>query len=290
MRTHKIVGTTARVTGGLALALTGALLTAPTALAQAPAAPAPAPATLIHEDSALWYKAAAGQSNQLTVSVKDIDVDPSEFGSDYLITFRDQGGMNVDATAGEWDSCRYPAASDHTVVQCTIAAPLGSDDSTTYEVDLGDGDDTATITSDTAAIAAVHGGAGDDVLKGTGQNQFNGNDGDDRIEGGDGLGADGGNGNDTLTGACQYICRGGTGDDSVTGTGDINTLYGDDGHDILRAGSDNDEVYGGRGNDTLYGEDGNDTMYGNSGDDVLHGGKGTDTLSGGPGTDKVHQD
>jgi Ca2+-binding RTX toxin-like protein len=277
-------------TASLALALGGAVFAAPAAQA-APAAPAAGAgsATLVHDD-ALWYRAAAGQTNQLTVSVEGVDVDPSEFGDDYLITFRDHVDITIDPTASEADSCTYPSATDHTIAQCTIAAPLGSDDSTTYEVGLGDGDDTATIDSPTGAIAAINGGAGDDVLKGTGQNQYNGDDGDDRIDGGNGLGADGGNDDDILTGACQYICRGGAGNDSVTGTGDINALYGDDGNDILHALSDNDEVYGGRGNDTLYGENGNDTMYGNSGDDVLYGGAGRDTLSGGPGTNKVYQD
>lgn len=284
MRKHRNIAATAT----LALALGGAVLTAPAAQAGA-TAPA-GQATVVHDDGAVWYKAAAGQTDQLAVSVEDIDVDPSEFGSDYLITFRDQAGMTIDASAIEWASCAYPSAADHTVVQCTVAAPLGSDDSTTYEVDLGDGDDTATITSDSSAIAALHGGAGDDVLKGTGQNQFNGGDGNDRIDGGNGLGATGGDGDDILTGACQYICRGGAGNDSVTGTGDENALYGDDGNDTLHAKAGNDQVYGGKGNDTLYGDDGNDIMYGNSGDDVLHGGKGDDTLSGGPGRNKVFQD
>ncbi|MET7934223.1 calcium-binding protein [Streptomyces sp. NPDC005322] len=284
MRTHKTIATTAT----LALALGGAVLAAPAA--QANTAAAAARATLAHDSGALWYKAADGQTDQLTVSVTSVDVDPSRFGSDYLLTFRDQVDMTIDATASEWDSCTYPSATDHTVVQCTIAAPLGSDDSTTYEVDLGDGDDTATITSDTSAIAAIHGGSGDDVLKGTGQNQFDGEDGNDRIDGGNGLGADGGSGDDILTGACQYICRGGSGNDSVTGTSDDNALYGDDGNDTLHSGAGDDQVYGGRGNDTLYGEAGDDTMYGNSGDDVLHGGPGNDTLSGGPGNNKVYQD
>ncbi|GAA0462950.1 calcium-binding protein [Streptomyces olivaceiscleroticus] len=284
MRKHGLLAATAAA----GLAFGAVVLVAPAA--QADATPATGRATVVHDEGVLRYQAADGQRNDLAVTVEGIDVDPSEFGGDYLITFRDPAGMAVDASAAEWDACTYPTAADHTVVQCIVPEPLGSDDSTNYEVYLGDGDDRATITSDTGAIAAIHGGAGADVLKGTGQNQYDGGDGNDRIDGSDGLGADGGAGNDTITGACQYVCRGGAGDDSVTGTGDINALYGDDGNDILHAGSDNDEVYGGRGNDKLYGEDGNDTMYGNSGDDVLYGGRGKDTLSGGPGNNKVYQD
>ncbi|MPY59541.1 calcium-binding protein [Streptomyces spongiae] len=271
----------------VALALGGAVLAAPAA--QADTAAATDPAALVYDDGALWYKAAAGQENQLSVSVDVVDVDPSEFGDDFLITFRDKFDMAFDATAGSPAACTYPSATDHTVVQCTVPAPLGSDDSTNYEVDLGDRADTATI-DDRSATAAIHGGSGDDVLKGNGQTQYNGGDGDDRIDGGDGMGANGGNGDDTITGACAYVCHGDAGNDTLTGTGDQNAMYGDDGSDIVHAGSDNDEVYGGKGNDTLYGEDGNDTMYGNSGDDVLYGGKGTDTLSGGPGTNEVYQD
>ncbi|MEW2401723.1 calcium-binding protein [Streptomyces sp. NPDC046862] len=285
MRKHGIIAATAT----LALALGGAVFSA--SAAQADTAAEPGPATLVHDDGALWYKAAAGQTNRLAVSVKVVDVDPSQFGEDFQITFRDQVDMAIDASASQWDSCVHPSATDRGVVQCTIAAPLGSDDSTTYEADLGDGDDTATIGPDGGAIAALHGGAGDDVLKGEGQIQYNGDDGDDRIDGGgSGLGANGGDGDDTITGACAYNCHGDAGNDSLTGTGDINALYGDDGNDVIHAKADNDEVYGGKGNDTLYGEDGNDTMYGNSGDDVLYGGRGTDTLSGGPGTNRVYQD
>lgn len=284
MRKHGIIAATAT----LALALGGAVFSA--SAAQADTAAETGPATLVYDDGALWYKAAAGQANQLTVSVDVVDVDPSQFGDDFLITFRDTFDMTFDTTAGSPADCAYPSAADRTVVQCTVPAPLGSDDSTNYEVDLGDRDDTATL-DDRHATAAVHGGSGDDVLKGNGSTFYDGGDGADRIDGGgSGLGANGGSGDDTITGACAYVCHGDAGNDTLTGTGDQNALYGDDGNDIVHAGSDNDEVYGGKGNDTLYGEDGDDTMYGNSGDDVLYGGRGTDTLSGGSGTNRVYQD
>ncbi|MFI0816169.1 calcium-binding protein [Streptomyces sp. NPDC021098] len=286
MAQHRILAATA-----LATALGAAVLWAPAAHADtADTRAAAAQATLTHDDGVLSYLAAEGQTNKVTVTTKVIDVDPSQFGGDFLITFRDQSGMSIDATAAQWDSCTYPSAADHTAVQCVIPEPLGSDDSTTFELFLGDGDDTASVDGGAGTIAAIRGGAGDDVLKGTGQNEFLGEDGDDRIDGGDGMGVRGGAGDDTIVGACSYECRGDTGDDTLTGTGEADNLYGDDGNDILRAGADNDYVYGGKGNDTLYGEDGNDTMYGNSGNDTLYGGKGADTLSGGPGTNKVYQD
>lgn len=272
-------------TAALALALGGAVLWAPAAQAGTAAR-----ATLTHQDGVLSYMAVAGQANKPTVATETIDVDPSQFGSDFLITFRDRAGMSIDTSAAEWDKCAYPSAADQTVVQCVIPEPLGSDDSTTFELFLGDGDDTAAVDGGAGTIAAIHGGSGDDVLEGTGQNDFRGEDGDDRIDGGNGMGARGGEGDDIITGACEYECRGDAGNDTLTGTGGADNLYGDDGDDILRAGAGNDYVYGGKGNDTLYGEDGNDTMYGNSGDDTLYGGKGADTLSGGPGRNKVYQD
>ncbi|MDT3396181.1 calcium-binding protein [Streptomyces sp. B1866] len=276
MRTHRALAATA----ALALALTGTLL----ALPAAHAAPA-APAALRHQDGELWYKAAPGQANRLTVSER-IE------GDDYILTFRDRVGITLAA-----QECGYLSATDHTVAQCRVPAPLGSDDSDIYDVDLGDGDDTATIAADSSAYAAIHGGSGDDVLLGTGADVLYGEDGDDRIDGGGGvwgLGSYGGPGNDTLT-DCQYECHGGPGNDSLTGggievEGFDNVLYGDAGNDTLRGRAGADTLYGGQGNDRLYGDDGADKLWGNSGDDLLHGGRGSDTLSGGPGSDRVYQD
>ncbi|MFF4351873.1 calcium-binding protein [Streptomyces sp. NPDC001530] len=270
-------------TSSLALALGGAVLAAPAVQAATTTT-----ASLVHADGELWYKAGAGQQNNLTVSAKVIDVDPSQFGEDYLLTFRDRVNITI-AT----DECTYPSATDHTVAQCTVAIPLGSDDSDIYDVDLGDGEDTATIDADNSAYASIYGGKGNDVIKGNGSDVLYGQDGNDRISGGGGVwsvGAFGGAGNDTLTG-CAYECHGGAGNDSLTGTasGQEFGLYGDDGNDVLHGKAGADLLYGGKGNDKLYGDSGNDKIYGNSGDDLLHGGQGTDTLSGGPGTDRVYQ-
>ncbi|MFD7921398.1 calcium-binding protein [Streptomyces sp. NPDC059740] len=292
MRTHRIIAATAT----LALTLGGTLL-ATTATAQAATADA---GSLVHLDGELWYKAAPGQANDLTVSVDTTDVDPSQFGSDYLLTFRDQGDIAIDPSEAE--SCTYPSATDHTTVRCTVPEPLGSDDSDIYDIDLGDGDDTVTNDNpDTSATAAIHGGDGDDVIKGTGWNAYFGEGGDDRIEG-ESYGAWGGDGDDVLTG-CSWECHGGAGNDSLTAAGgdDVptHTLYGDAGEDtlqggtgadVLHGGADDDKLYGAQGDDELYGEDGDDVLYGNSGNDLLHGGPGQDTLSGGPGTNKVYQD
>ena len=63
--------------------------------------------------------------------------------------------------------------------------------------------------------------------------------------------------------------------------------FGNDGDDILRAGSANDMLRGGSGADRLLGGGGNDTLRGEDGDDILIGGDGGDALFGGAGADII---
>ncbi|MER7787833.1 calcium-binding protein [Streptomyces sp. NPDC097640] len=273
-------------TSTLALALGGALFAAPAAQAATPVA------SVVHEDGELWYKGAPGQTNKLKVSVKVAE--RGEWESYYIITFRDRGAITIDPSAATADECTYPSAADHTVVRCATMVPLGSDDSDNFDVNLGDGNDTATVDADSPAYSSIYGGAGDDVIKGSARDVLHGGDGDDRLDGGGGVwsvGPYGDAGDDTITN-CAMDCYGGPGNDSMSGgTNDTeNNMYGEDGNDVIHGLSDADHIYGGRGNDILYGEEGNDTIYGNSGNDTLYGGPGTDTLSGGPGTNKVYQD
>ncbi|MCQ8191950.1 calcium-binding protein [Streptomyces rugosispiralis] len=281
MRRYRTLAATAT----LALALGGLALAAPAAQA-APTASG----SLVHEDGELWYKAAAGQKNNLTVSEQIVS--RGEFESYYVLTFRDRGDITIDPEAANWDECAYPTASDHTVARCAVEIPQNSDDSDDFDVDLGDGDDTAKIDPDGSAYGGIHGGAGDDVLQGNAADVFYGEGGNDKIDGGGGVmgfGAYGGDGDDTITN-CAQECHGGAGNDTITGGDEDNVLRGDAGNDILRGGKGTDEIYGGQGDDQLYGEEGDDTLFGNSGDDVLWGGQGNDTLSGGPGSNEVHQD
>ncbi|GGX66968.1 calcium-binding protein [Streptomyces minutiscleroticus] len=280
MRTYRTIG----VTAALTLALGATAFAAP-AVQAAPNGTA----VVVHEDGELWYKAAPGQQNRLTVDEETEQ--RGEFESFYVLTFRDRYDIAIDPSAAELDECSYPAQDDRTVVRCAVGIPLNSDDSDDYDVDLGDEDDTATLGPDSDAWAGVHGGAGDDVLTGSASAMLHGEDGDDRLNGGGGpfgFGSYGGPGDDVLT-DCGQDCFGGTGNDSLTGTGEENNLHGDDGADVLYGRGGADVLYGGKGDDELYGEDGDDTLWGNSGDDVLWGGPGTDRLSGGPGSNEVHQ-
>ncbi|MFJ6567995.1 calcium-binding protein [Streptomyces sp. NPDC091292] len=289
MRTYSTYRTyrTFTASAALALALGATALAAPVAQA---APTATATATVVHDDSELWYKAAPGQQNKLTVG-EEIE-NRGEFESYYILTFRDRYDITIDASAATWDECTYPTQGDRTVVRCAVEVPLNSDDSDSYDIDLGDKDDSATLDPDSSAWAGVHGGPGNDVLKGSPSAMLYGEGGDDRIDGGGGpfgFGSYGGPGNDILT-HCGQDCFGGPGNDSLTGTGEENNLHGDDGNDVLHGKGGADVLYGGKGNDKLYGEAGNDTLWGNSGDDVLWGGPGTDKLSGGPGRNELHQD
>ncbi|WP_055532903.1 calcium-binding protein [Streptomyces graminilatus] len=290
MRTYRRIATATTTALTLTLALGAASLMAPAAQAAA----TPNAGSLTHTAGELWYKGAPGQANRLRVSMT-VEVRDNEFDTYYILTFQDRAPITIDQSAADLDECVYPTPSDHTIAQCAVGIPNGSDDSDIYDVDLGDGNDTATIDSQhNAALATIYGGKGNDVLRGNSAEVFYGQDGNDTISGGEGswgLGAFGGAGNDTLT-RCETTCHGGPGNDSLTGgadDGDDNTLYGDAGNDILHGKSGADLLYGGTGNDRLYGDAGNDKLYGNSGNDTLHGGAGTDTLSGGPGTDKLYQ-
>ncbi|MEU1019037.1 calcium-binding protein [Streptomyces sp. NPDC005898] len=280
MRIHR---TTAAI-ATLALSLGAAGLMASVAEA------APATASVVVADGELWYKAAPGQQNKLTV---DEEIDHrGEHDSYYVLTFHDRYDIAISADAAEWDECADPEQGDRTAVRCAVKIPENSDDSDSYDIDLGDGNDTATVAPAGQAWAGIYGGKGDDVIKASPSALPHGGDGDDRLDGGGGpfgFGPWGDAGNDTLT-HCGQDCFGGPGNDSLTGTGEANALHGEDGDDVLHGKGGPDVLYGGKGNDKLYGEAGDDTLWGNSGDDVLWGGTGTDKLSGGPGRNELHQD
>ncbi|MFJ4375085.1 calcium-binding protein [Pseudomonas japonica] len=71
----------------------------------------------------------------------------------------------------------------------------------------------------------------------------------------------------------------------IDGLGGDDKLYGGAGDDRLLGGAGNDTLYGEAGNDTLEGGDGNDYLMGDAGNDILDGGAGNDSLSGGQGDD-----
>jgi Ca2+-binding RTX toxin-like protein len=70
------------------------------------------------------------------------------------------------------------------------------------------------------------------------------------------------------------------GDDVINGLEGNDIICGDDGNDILRGSGGNDQLYGGDNHDILKGGPGNDILRGGTGFDVLHGGEGDDKLYG----------
>ncbi len=68
---------------------------------------------------------------------------------------------------------------------------------------------------------------------------------------------------------------------------EVELIRGTNGNDVLRGGSDDEELVGLGGKDALRGGSGNDTLDGGSGNDRLRGGSGEDVLKGGTGLDRA---
>ncbi|MFE2534632.1 calcium-binding protein [Streptomyces sp. NPDC059371] len=278
----------------LALAAATAAVSA-AALAPTASAATTTSATAASTGQKLYYTAAAGQTNHLKISWALGATDPDSQLVDFIYTFDDTVKISLGA------GCVRPASGDTTQAVCTVTEPnTSASDLDTLIVKLGDGNDTATVDPDNRGYSRIYGGTGNDSLTGHGRDVLYGQDGNDHLYGGGGVygeGAFGGAGNDVLD-SCGYTCHGGTGNDVLSGgvseaDGSYrdydNSLFGDDGNDVVHGNAGADHIEGGRGNDSLYGGSGRDKIYGNSGNDLIHGGSGTDTLSGGPGTDRVFQ-
>jgi hypothetical protein len=81
------------------------------------------------------------------------------------------------------------------------------------------------------------------------------------------------------------VINGTPGNDVIVGLGGNDVINGMGGNDLICAGAGNDVVNGNGGDDTENGQSGNDTVNGQNGDDSLSGGSGSDDLNGGSGTD-----
>jgi len=155
-----------------------------------------------------------------------------------------------------------------------------------------------------AMVMLIDGGAGHDVLDGTGAalgdvrllmdggdgyDILRGTRGGDTLVGGDGNDSlYGGPGPDTLQGGDgSDLLDGQVGDDSLEGGERNDVLIGGDGNDVADGGDGNDTIDGGDGNDSLVGNLGDDRLDGQAGDDLIEGNDGFDTLDGGAGNDTV---
>jgi len=172
---------------------------------------------------------------------------------------------------------------------------LNEDRSGRTVVDLGAGDDTATVTQGPRGGLTIT--SGGSTLQLTAEQAENvvikGGDGNDKITVDanvtTGVAIHGGEGDDYLQGgAGDDSVRGGAGRDVVYGLGGDDAVSGGAGRDYLDGGRGDDSVKGDSGKDQVIGGRGNDTLAGGSGSDVLAGGAGEDAIDGGSGRDEVY--
>ncbi len=81
------------------------------------------------------------------------------------------------------------------------------------------------------------------------------------------------------------MCRGQVA--TIVGTAGDDVLTGTPGDDVIVAGKGNDSIFAGAGNDIVCGNGGADELWGEAGRDLLLGGGGADTLIGGADKDRL---
>jgi Ca2+-binding RTX toxin-like protein len=241
----------------------------------------------------LIYKAAPGQTNDITL-VED--------GSDLVIT--DTGATTLPRSL---KGCTAVPVAVGVSARCTVAG------SVIVRLELGDGDDH--ILSDMLLprfTLDVDAGEGNDIIEpGDGNDRIDGGPGDDTLYGGYGndevFGRDGADylngspGADLVDGGGGFdFMFGDAGADRMIGGGDTDYMFGQGGadimdggalHDLVDGGPGNDTLRGGVGDDELRGGNGYDVMDGEGGDDLLRGRDGeTDSMTCGAGTDTARVD
>jgi len=101
----------------------------------------------------------------------------------------------------------------------------------------------------------------------------------------------GGGGDDVLMAAMDSpfstYMRGGDGSDSLSGGDVFEDIHGNQGDDTAHGWDGGDWVVGGQGHDVLFGDGGDDIVYGNLGGDTCDGGAGNDVVRGGKDDDVV---
>ena len=215
------------------------------------------------------------------------------------------------------NGCVRPNPADATRVRCSAPSPTPLD-SRGPELRLGDGDDFAAVTATTARL---HGGEGNDELRGapTVGSQFTGGPGDDQMVGGVGRdvfheeraanGADSMNGADGRVDEVTYSGRTrgvvadlqGDRDDGERGErdliGGVERLRGGRGNDVLVGNNTQNVIVGGRGNDVIRGLGGDDQLGADVSRvrttsrrtrDSINGGSGQDRIFGSGGADSLN--
>jgi Ca2+-binding RTX toxin-like protein len=126
----------------------------------------------------------------------------------------------------------------------------------------------------------------DTIISGGGDDSVWGRGGNDRIEAGYGVDKiHGGEGDDIITNSGTDIgetdfLMGEEGDDVIHAGSGLALVFGNQGSDVLIAGPDGKEMFGGEGDDFMLGGEGGDFLLGNEGDDWIEGGNGFDVIAG----------
>lgn len=277
----------------------------PVALTAVAAVPAVASAgTVSVSGSQVTYAAAAGETNKMAANAF-FDTDDSMM---YVLRISDSAPITIAAGS--------PCAIDSFGgARCTLATP-GS-----FNLQLGDANDTSVLSNTDGTTNAVDAGPGDDKVSVTvlnGRNTIAGGDGDDALNPDVGDGGrpvnppasdviSGGPGVDTVNYSEDYgghvsaitlnldglANDGGPGEqdnvqpdvEKLLGTSEVDTFVGGPGPNEFFGFGDNDVLAGGGGNDRLLGGGENDQLSGGDGDDFLEGGPDDDRLDGGAGLD-----
>lgn len=244
------------------------------------APPAAGSARLKLDGSTLSYRAAAGQTNNLSITTG---------GSTFTVS---DSGANIAAGTG----CTQVTATSATCPATGI-----------QRIDVRAGDNADTVNVSAAVTASIYGEAGNDTLiGGSADDSINGGTGADSIDGGggadtadyadstvalnisiDGAANDGANGEGDNVSLNTENVESGQAADTISGSSANNRFDGNGGNDVLSGNGGDDALYGRSGNNTLHGGDGNDVLVGGMYDDAVIGGAGTDTMIGGTGRDTV---
>ena len=239
------------------------------------AAPARA-ADVDYDGGGLTIRGTPGESSRFTV----------QFNPNVSVTVHDESGgirpglgclgTGRDVTCGLLGPQCYP---------CSARIDLGDGDDTLtlsgtsqkgpFRVDAGPGDDVVHIVGDANAI--VKGGPGRDTLRADAISELDGGDGPDELQG--------------ERAFASYASRSmgvtvtldGVANDGVSGEGDdvrTGSVLGSDGADLLTGSDSANELVGGAGADLLTGSGGDDSLRGGNGADRIDAGAGDDRIEG----------
>jgi len=243
----------------------------------------------------LAYRAVPGEANRLVVS---------DAPGGRTWTFHDAG-----APIEPGSNCAV--AADGAVV-CTAPAPTVAPVLTSFVVvDLGDGDDSAEISTPHSGVSDLQAGPGNDVLRirsGFVSSASMGP-GDDLAQAdAGGLSVQGGPGADVFrasrrasvqvgyfeSATAVHVTTDGRANDGAPGEHDdvsplVRTINGSAHGDVLdaRGARTRVSIYGDGGDDRVFASPAGGLLEGGGGGDVLHGGKGRDFLIGDPGDDEL---